>query len=602
MITSEYINLPVAGRSYFAMCGITGNYYNDMGGDLSKDMRVSIYVDDEQGKEVECLTRYGDSARISCPVENRSPRLGGGFVFAHLNKLPAGKYRIRVKAENDCLVDEIDIRPAMDVAISIVEDTHPMGHYDHLYDRAHSAFFDYTEEVSTGKPFPYIPRVEGRGTVTIKNGIIENGTVGILSWGIQSTANNVDIVLDNLSFISSGINTTAVDVPSATITNCRFDIQNPFIINRHGAEFYAVDLRGDQASEVSFSEFFGGQGCLVFKGKYSKIHHNYFVNRQTVTNHYAVMAMGDGSLVFENRFEPELGSGLEIFRHRNILIFNNEFIIKAAPPSCEYHEHYSTNAIRIADYGAPLGSPEGCYGNKMYNNKFYIYGKKFEDYPDYIPMASAFFFSTSAGDNDVFNNDIYVHQENPGTDAEAFALYIGNASGGKLYNNRITSNVTPVWVGCSYGRATDIMLSGNQITKAPDTQTNFVPIRMGSYEQPDYLAENIRFCSNKYSGIEFGITSTDQHHSYSVYWTLNVKVINKTGIPLEDIIVSILDNTKREVIHQKTGKEGTIQVELPEFSVDGKEKNVFCPYTIIAGKKKVETELNNNCEITLMIK
>src|SRR3989339_2178441 len=29
-ITSQYITLPVANRSYFAMCGVTGRYYHDM--------------------------------------------------------------------------------------------------------------------------------------------------------------------------------------------------------------------------------------------------------------------------------------------------------------------------------------------------------------------------------------------------------------------------------------------------------------------------------------------------------------------------------------------------------------------------------------------
>ena len=38
-IASEYINLPVEGRSYYAMCGITGHYYHDMGGDVRNDMR-----------------------------------------------------------------------------------------------------------------------------------------------------------------------------------------------------------------------------------------------------------------------------------------------------------------------------------------------------------------------------------------------------------------------------------------------------------------------------------------------------------------------------------------------------------------------------------
>src|SRR3989337_3707258 len=101
--------------------------------DLKNEMEVSVYVEDEEGKNVVCKTRYGDTTMVSCPVEKRSPRLGGGFIYAHLNNLPAGKYRIRIKADTDCLVDEIDIRPAMDVGIGIVEKTHPMGHYDHLY-------------------------------------------------------------------------------------------------------------------------------------------------------------------------------------------------------------------------------------------------------------------------------------------------------------------------------------------------------------------------------------------------------------------------------------------------------------------------------------
>jgi hypothetical protein len=217
-------------------------------------------------------------------------------------------------------------------------------------------------------------------------------------------------------------------------------------------------------------------------------------------------------------------------------------------------------------------------------------------------MASAFFFSTSAGDNDVFGNDIYIHQENPGTDAEAFAFYIGNARGGKLYNNRITSNVTPIWVGCSYGRATDIKLSNNQITKAPNTLTDFKPVRMGSLEQPDYLAENIEFCSNELIGLEFGVNYTDQHHSYSVYWTLAIKVVNKAGQPINDTEIRILDKSKKEIIHQKTGNEGILKVELLDYAVDGVEKTSHSPYTVIAGKKKMEVELNINSEITLITK
>ena len=403
-IASSFINLPLPDRSYFAMCGVA-----------TWDMRVSVYVEDDKGNNVKCITDYSDSTLISCPVENRSPRLGGGFVYAHLKGLPAGNYRVRVKAITDCLVDYIDIRPAMDAGIGIVEETHPMGHNDHLYNRAHCAFFDYTDDVMEKTPIPGIPVVKGFGTVVIKNGLIRNATPGVLSWGIQSTADNVQIVLDNLKIVSSGINSTAVDVPQATVTNCSFEVDNPFIINRHGAEFYAVDLRGEAASEVSYSEFHGGQGCLSFKGNYSKIHHNFFANRQTVTNHYSIMAMGDSSLIFENRIEPEIGSGIEIYVHRGIEIFNNIIRIKASPPTCEYgHEDYSTTAIRIADYNAKPGSPDGCFGNKVYNNKIFISGKDYPEYSDYVPMAWAVFYSASAGDNFIFGNQIVVDDLTPG--------------------------------------------------------------------------------------------------------------------------------------------------------------------------------------------
>ncbi len=601
-IASEYINLPVEGRSYYAMCGITGHYYHDMGGDVRNDMRISVYVNNESGDEVNCITRYADTTMVSCPVENRSARLGGGFIIAHLNNLPAGKYRIRVKAENDCLVDQIDIRPAMDVGIGIIEDTHPMGHNDHLYNRNHSAFFDYTADVSKGEPIQGIPKVEGRGTVTIKNGIIKNGSLGVLSWGIQSTAKDVRIVLDNVKFITSGINTTAVDVPHATITNCRFEIQSPFIINRHGAEFYAVDLRGLKASEVSNSEFYGGQGCLVFKGRHSIIHHNLFVNRQTVTNHYSIMAMGDSSMVFENRIEPEIGSGLEIFRHSHIEIFNNVFKINAAPPSCEYHEHYSTNAIRVADYGEALGSPRGCFGNRIYNNKFYIRGRKFEKYPDFIPMASAFFFSTSAGDNYVFGNEIFIEQANPDTDAEAYAFFIGNALGGQLYNNRITTNVTPIWVASGYGSATGTVIAGNSFIKSADAETEFPAVRMGWIERTDCLAEDIEFRSNNFKRLDFRIDASPQHHSYSVFWTLTVNVIDKKGKEVKGADVRILDKDGKEVLNGRTDAGGSVKAELLEYTVDGEEVTYLSPYTVTINKKKEEIYLNTDQIVTIRIK
>ncbi|MCK4854423.1 MAG: hypothetical protein KAT31_09175 [Bacteroidales bacterium] len=590
-IVSPFINLPVAERSYFAMCGVT-----------KREMQVSVYVEDADGNQVKCTTSDSDSTKVSCPMEKRSPRLGGGFIYAHLNGIMAGRYRIRVKAETDCLIDHIDIRPAMDVGIGIVEKTHPMGHNDHLYERAHSAFFDYTEDVSLGKPVPGIPVIKGKGTVTIKNGIIRNGTTGVLSWGIQSTAADVCIILDNVKIVTSGINTSAVDVPQATITDCYFDVKSPFIINRHGAEFYAVDLIGEKPSEVSYSEFFGGQGCLVFKGNYSKIHHNFFANRQTVTNHYSIMAMGDSSQIFENKIIPEIGSGIEIYVHRGMEIFNNEIHVVAAPPTCEYgHEDYSTTAIRIADYGAKPGSAGGCFGNKIYNNRFYITGKDYPEYTDYVPMAWAVFYSASAGENFIFGNQIVVNDQNLGSKNETAAFYIGGgAIGGHFFDNHIITNAPAAWVASRYGAATEAKICNNTIVKSSTANDNFKPFRMGWDGYHKCVARDIQFRSNVIEGAGFEIDATGQDHSYTVYWPLEIHVTDKNGKALAGKEIRILDNNGEEVFKQLTGQEGPIISELPEYSLISAEKVFSSPYTVIVGKKKQKVELSSNSMITIV--
>jgi hypothetical protein len=589
-IVSQYINLPVSDRSYIAMCGVA-----------MLTMKVSVYVEDEQGKPVICNTTYRDGVKQSCPVENRSPRLGGGFVYAHLTGLKAGKYRIRVKAETDCLVDHIDIRPSMDVGIGIVGKTDAMGHNDHLYERGHSAFFDYTADASQSVPISGIPVVTGKGTVTIKNGLIRNGTPGAISWGIQSTAEDVMVVLDNVKIMNSGINATAADLLQASITKSSFEVENPFIINRHGSEFYAVDLRGNQSSEVSYSEFIGGQGCLAFKGNFSKIHHSFFANRQTVTNHYSIMAMGDSSLVFDNVIKPEIGSGIEVYVHRGMEIFNNEIHIQASPPTCEYgHEDYSVNALRIADYNAKPGSPGGCFGNKVYNNKIYVTGKDFPDYPDYIPVANAVFYSASAGDNYFFGNDIQVDEQTPGRKNKTSGFYIGGGTiGGKFFNNRIITNVPAVWVASMYGGAEATNLYNNTIIKSPDAKGNFKPIRMGWAERKDCVAKGIQFRSNEIVGSEFDLEATAQEHAYSVFWTLNVRVVDKKGNPVGGADVKIMNKNGEEVAIRKTSEDGIVMDELMEYSFHKSVKTYSSPYKIVVGKANEMVNLDKNKAIII---
>ena len=593
-ITSQYINLPVADRSYFAMCGVAKN-----------TMRVSVYIENENGDVVYSTNDYADGQKQGCPVENKGTQLGGGFVYAHMVGQPAGKYRVRVKANTDVIIDHIDIRPAMDAGIGIVEKTNPYGHTDHMYQGwYHPAFYDYTSDYNNNTPLEGIPAVSPgeRGTITIKNGTIRSGARGILSWGIQSTTNTLDFVFDNVKVVSSGINTNAIEVQKAIITDCLFDISSPFIINRHGSHYYAVDLRGSRASEVSYSEFYGGQGCLNYQGRGTEVHHNFFANRQTVTNHYSIMAGGDHSKIHHNVFEPEIGSGVEIYKRNNIEIFNNEFHIEAAPPTCEYgHEDYSVNGIRLADYNTSPGDPNGCYDNHVYNNEFFITGKDYPEYPDYIPVATAIFYSASGGDNYVYDNEVVVNALDPDSKARTNAFYVGGGTiGGLFENNTVTSNVPAFWLASPYGDATKIRIIDNTIIRSSDALENYMPIRLGYGSN---LATEIDFISNDIVGgnekLEFG--GTNRQHTFSAFWKFTLKVVDSEGNLVEGKEVKIIDNNENVSFEGITPETGVIDTILMEYDFYGRLERPANPYRVVAGDQEVEVSIKEDTEITLRV-
>ena len=502
-IVSSYICLPVANRSYYAMCGV-----------LSNEMRVTVAVEDEYGKSVNCNFQSGGTLIETCP-QTGAPSLGGGFVFAHMYNKPAGRYRIRVRAETDCLIDEVDIRPSLDVGISIIENTYPTAHFTGILENKKCAFFDYTKFGSPGSPGYDRAKVSGNGTITIKNGTIKNEFEGIRSWCIQSTAPNVQLVLSNIKCISAGINTNAVShYGKAKIQYCRFEINTPFIINRHLLADSPVSVEGDN-SEVSNCIFIGGQGCLNINGSNSEIHDNIFVNKQTVTNHYSLMLGGnaEGIKIFRNNFIPEIGSGILMFQVRNCDVHENIFKISTANGNCEYtNEDYSTNAIRITDYGSVLGSPNGAYGNKIYNNHFEITGLHYTTYNGFIGVASALFISVGGGTNKVFDNDIQVVNKSVDSSSIACAFYLGGSQQAGIFdNNRITTNVPAFWCGTFYGHTLNAIISNNTIINSNSTPGNFKPFHFG---YGDYKATNIEFKNNKFVNCEFGVLQENSGHFF----------------------------------------------------------------------------------------
>ena len=130
----------------------------------------------------------------------------------------------------------------------------------------------------------------------------------------------------------------------------------------------------------------------------------------------------------------------------------------------------------------------------------------------------------------------------------------------------------------------------------------FKPFRMGWQECEECIAKNVEFRSNDIKGAKFDIEATDQDHSYSVYWTLSINVADKKGKPVKNADITIFDKNNVIVLQTKTGENGSLQTELQEYAVTGKEKKFLSPYTVSAGGCEKKVELNKNMEITCILK
>ncbi|MCK5462560.1 MAG: hypothetical protein KAI95_06065, partial [Bacteroidales bacterium] len=113
---------------------------------------------------------------------------------------------------------------------------------------------------------------------------------------------------------------------------------------------------------------------------------------------------------------------------------------------------------------------------------------------------------------------------------------------------------------------------------------------------------DIEFRSNEFEGLDFTIDASPQHHSYSVFWTLTVNVINKKGKEVKGAEVRILDKSGEEVLTRRTGGNGSIKAELPEYTVDGDEITYLSPYTVNIGRKKEEVILSTDQVVTMKVK
>ena len=583
-IASKYINLPVADRAYFAMAIVAED-----------KMQVQVRLENEKDGEVTCEYFVGGGKRDGVPITANS-NLGGGGVIGLFHGKPAGRYRIVVKAVNrDAIIDCVDIRPAMDVGVGIMEKVRPYGYHRGLADGELPGFFEYSSDKAkmSTRPISGVP-ISNEGTITVKNGVIKSGFRAVQSNGLVNSSSGTKLVIDHVRFEAAGINTNGLrsDGP-VEMSNSRFEIDTPFIINRHVHDMAAV-IRGKSASEIKNCEFIGGQGNLAIGGDNSLVHDNLFVNSQTVTNHYSIGADGSGLKIYNNRIEPKIGSGIYIYRNKNCEVYDNEITITTAPPNNEYGQtDYSTNAIRISDYNAAEGSDRGCSGNKVYRNKIKLIGKSYPGAdPNYLGMTYGVFMSVGGGQNYVFDNEIIVEDKRSHSDkGETIALYVGGSNnGGEFYGNKVTSNVPFFWIANRYGSANNVLVYNNTLLKAPGAG-RFPAVRMGYYRSD---ATNTSFFSNKVEGmaLDFEIGGSNKTSTALVGWTLKVETT-----PGAEVTAMAGDAA---AVKATADDKGVAVLRLAQYKIAADNKKTEFPeYTVKAGNKVLKVKMSEDRTISL---
>ena len=510
-IISPWVRLPVADRSYRAQIVQRG-----------PGEPVTLTVERQTGgaPEVVCTRDVTDS-------------LGGGkAVFCNFHGRPAGLYRLRVTSARDQYYDAADIVPARNAGIGAV------GYftaYEEPDRPSHVCNWDdgschLPDQAGLGGP-----TCDG-GRIDVRHGTIAAGSSGMKTFGLY--VDRAQLVLRDVTVRVGGVNAKTIDAGTAYLLQSTFEADMPWVIDREDISETGATLGGGSA--VWSCEFVGGQGCLSLpQADGATVRRSVFINRATVTNHYAISLGGSEHVLIEgNTFNcvpedpgcvPFSGSGILFYRTRKSEVRDNDFHVVAARCDAEYVDGvFTTNALRLTDYDAAPGAADGVFGNLIAGNRFELRADSYPQMPDCKCYANGVFYSVGAGDNIFEDNEF--NSEARHAAAYSYAAYIGSShNGGVWRRNTFRTNDKAVWFSSAYGPAANARFSENTFERfanafytpaAPDAA-----IRLGYC--CGYEADDLELVDNEWTGgfvrDAFWFTSNQPApYSFAFRWTVAI--------------------------------------------------------------------------------
>lgn len=542
-IESSYVNLPVANREYMA--------YVALGRADETDITLEVL---DQNNNVVCSTRTEGFFRgksFGCEFAPNSP----------------GPHKMRITTSGYAYIDVTGIVPYSDYGIIAGSSYNLNSQIGDNYPG-----YSFTGSWDDGDLGQYN---DVRPILEVKNGKITNDHENIVSYGIRTSAAPLGLIHD-LNITTKGLQSHTIATGGEVYNNWLFaDI--PWYFARENSIEENVIVGGGYWHH---NTMIGGQGVIRLRGTGTEIAHNYIRNNAQATNHYAIIHSGAvNPSIHDNVFDPIEGSGILTYVGHGYRIFNNVFYVRTATCNVEYiNEDYSTNGIRMNDYGAGTN-----YDNWVYDNEFHITGIPYETaWSNCLPVTTGIFYSANGANNRIFGNEFYIDDQNPNDNHPVIALYVGGDATNTpednplIANNYFETNDKAAWFATYYGFTENQWVENNTFVRVPNTYYSpNVPTAAIRYGRGSSDSTNNRLINNHFEGgfdpDSFQFTSVTPNGLYDLkqQWYAHVRVVDEGGSPQQGATITAVSNDGSETITTTTDTNGRATLILTEYSEAG---------------------------------
>ena len=431
----------------------------------------------------------------------------------------------------------------------------------------------------------------------VTNGSIVQGSANAYlghAIDLKQGPNSSGAQIDNLNITVSGPNSVAINTTYKSNMNIHHNtIYNnvSVIVNRHSIDGATIRLYdSSNNNQVHDNTIIGGpQGGIMFaRGSGSSAYNNTIRQNGRYSNDFAIYAYNDNMSVYGNTVDATSGRGIHV-NGNYIDVYNNIISVRELKQNQEYN-------------GCELGGAYGIQleGGHTSNNN--IHDNTVTAYADQCDGLAFRATEVTLSNNQVYNNSFTAVRVGNTTAKAAGASFGGNTGLINIHDNTFTADsylVHLYWDG-STGTLFDSNIFRYGNNQASNKYTFFFDTSGGvDFTFRDNSFESGTSNTSLYS---HSLTGWAGPMSYTMEWTLNLRVENSAGSPVSGASVSINNSNGQNEFSGTTNSNGNIETALTQFenhntTSQSSQIDYFTPHSIVVsapGYDPVMVSLNMN--------